>query len=214
MKRAALCLLCVFVLLPAAAFADSLDSIAPNSFFSFELEQNATLHGVNLFGDFFGDPATLDGGTILETANLVIDGPAGTFTEQISGGFRTPSTLNDTIFMAIPDSTLLVEGHYSVTVIAHDDTGDRSIGPVFYDVIPRPVQQNPLLSIPENVFAEATSAAGANVTFFVGGVSFVDPEPTITCDHQSGDLYPIGETIVHCTAEASQSSCSIPVARP
>jgi len=40
MKRAALCLLCIFVLLPSVAFADSLDSITPNSFYSFEFEQN------------------------------------------------------------------------------------------------------------------------------------------------------------------------------
>ncbi|HXH40289.1 MAG TPA: HYR domain-containing protein, partial [Thermoanaerobaculia bacterium] len=39
---------------------------------------------------------------------------------------------------------------------------------------------------------------------------FVDPPPapTITCDHQSGDLYPIGETIVHCTATDSFGSAS------
>jgi hypothetical protein len=205
MKRAALCLLGILVLLPAVAFADSLDSMAPTSFYSFEFEQNATLHGVNLFGDFFGAP---DSDNIFLSCQLIIDGPAGTFMEDISGGFRQLNTLNDTVFMAIPDSTLLVEGHYSVTVVAHDDTGDRLVGPVFYDVIARPIQQNPLLAIPENVFAEATSAAGANVTFFVSGTSFVDPAPTITCDHNSGDLFPLGETIVHCTATDSFGSVS------
>lgn len=207
MKRAALCLLWLLILLPGVAFADSLDSMAPTSFYSFEFEQNATLHGVNLFGDFYGAP---DSSNIFLSTQLIIDGPSGTFTEDISGGFRTLNTLNDTIFMAIPDSTLLVEGHYSVTVLAHDDTGDRLVGPVFYDVVPRVFLQNPLLAIPENVFAEATSAAGANVTFFVGGTSFVDPPPapTVTCDHNSGDLFPLGETIVHCTATDSFGSVS------
>ncbi|MEA2165885.1 MAG: hypothetical protein QOK37_4012 [Thermoanaerobaculia bacterium] len=206
MKRAALCLLAVVVLLPAVAFADSLDSIAPSSFYSYEFEQNATLHGVNLFGDFYGAP---DSENIFRSTQLLIDGPAGTFMEDISGGFRAPGTLNDTIYVAIPDSTLLVEGHYSVTVVAHDDTGDRMIGPVFYDVIARPIQQNPLLEIPENVYAEATSASGAHVTFFVGGTSFVDPASlVVSCDHNSGDLFPIGETIVHCTATDSFGTAS------
>jgi hypothetical protein len=142
------------------------------------------------------------------STEVQIDGPAGTFVEGISGGNRVLNTVNDTIFISIPDSTLLVEGHYSVTVIAHDDTGDRFIGPVFYDVVARPIEQNPLLAIPENVFAAATSASGANVTFFVSGTSFVDPAPVITCDHNSGDLYPLGETIVHCTATDSFGSAS------
>ena len=205
MKRTALGLLCLFILVPAAAFADSLDSISPNSFYSFEFEQNATLHGTNLFGDFFGGT---DSDHILLSTEVQIDGPAGTFVEGISGGNRVLNTVNDTIFIAIPDSTLLVEGHYSVTVIAHDDTGDRFIGPVFYDVVARPIEQNPLLAIPENVFAAATSPSGANVTFFVSGTSFVDPAPVIACDHNSGDLYPLGETIVHCTATDSFGSAS------
>ncbi|HEX3579398.1 MAG TPA: HYR domain-containing protein [Thermoanaerobaculia bacterium] len=205
MKRAAWGLLCLVILVPAAAFADSLDSIAPNSFYSFEFEQNATLHGSNLFGNFYGGT---DPDHILLSTEVQVSGPAGTFVEGISGGSHNEITGADTIFIAIPDSTLLVEGHYSVTVIAHDDGGDRFIGPVFYDVIARAIQQNPLLAIPENVFAAATSASGANVTFFVSGTSFVDASPVVTCDHHSGDLYPIGETIVHCTAMDSFGSTS------
>ncbi|MEA2415845.1 MAG: hypothetical protein QOI58_2502 [Thermoanaerobaculia bacterium] len=204
MKRAAFGLLCLFVLVPAGAFAQ-ISSFGPTSFYSFEFEQNATIHGDDLFGDFYGAP---DSSNIFLSTQLLIDGPAGTFTRDISGGFRAPGTLNDTIFVAIPDETLFVEGHYSVSVIAHDDTGDRFIGPVFYDVIARPIQQNPLLSLPESVFADATSAAGANVTFFVSGTSFVDPAPVVSCDHNSGDLYPIGETAVHCTATDSFGTAS------
>jgi hypothetical protein len=210
MKRAALCLLCLLVLLPTAAFADSLDSINPSSFPSFILEQEATLQGTNLFGNLNGAPDPNDQATLLASTEVQVVGPAGTFVEGLNFASRT-GTNTDAIIMAIPDSTLLVEGHYSVTVIAHDTGGDRFIGPVFYDVVPQVVPpQAPLLAIPENVFAEATSASGANVTFFVGGFSFVDPPPapTVVCDHNSGDLYPIGETIVHCTATDSFGSVS------
>jgi hypothetical protein len=208
MKRAAFGLLCVFFLIPTVALAQTRGSIStfgPTSFYSFELEQNATITGVDLFGDFFGAP---NSDNIFDSTHLEVSGPAGTFVEGISGGFRQPNSLNDTIFIAIPDSTLFVEGHYSVTVLATDDTGERRIGPVFYDVVARQVQQNPLIGVPEAVFAEATSTRGANVTFDVTGVSFVDPAPVITCDHQSGDLFGIGETSVHCTATDSFGSAS------
>jgi hypothetical protein len=202
MKRAAFGALCLFVLVlvPAAAFAD-INTFTPNSFYSFEFEQDATITGTNLFGDFYGAPTS---DNIFLSTQLLISGPAGTFQRDISGGFRAPSTVNDTIFVNIPDETLLVEGHYSVTVIAHDDTGDRLIGPVFYDVIARPVvPQPPLLGLPENVFAEATSSLGAHVSFDIEAFSFIDPAPVVTCDHHSGDLFPIGETSVHCSATDS-----------
>ncbi len=210
MKRAALCLLCLFVLLPTAAFADSLDSINPSSFPSFILEQEAALQGTNLFGNLNGAPDPNVQATLLASTEVQVSGPAGTFVEGLNFASRA-GTDTDTIFISIPDPTLLVEGHYSVTVIAHDTGGDRFIGPVFYDVVPQVIPpQPPLLAIPENVFAEATSASGANVSFFVGGFSFVDPPPApmVTCDHNSGDLYPIGETIVHCTATDSFGSVS------
>src|SRR3954451_14996297 len=145
MKRAAFALLCAFFLVPTLALAQSrgsIDSFGPMSFYSFELEQSATIHGTDLFGDFFGDPTQE---SILQSTHLLISGPAGTFTEDISGGFRAPSSLSDTIFVAIPDATLFVEGHYSITVLATDDTGQRQVGPVFYDVVARVIQQNPLI---------------------------------------------------------------------
>jgi HYR domain-containing protein len=200
MKRAAFGVLCLFVLVPAAAFAQ-INSFGPTSFYSFEFEQNATIHGVDLFGDIYGAP---DSDNIFLSTQLIISGPAGTLQRDIGGGFRVTNTVNDTIFVNIPDETLLVEGHYSVTIVAHDDTGDRLIGPVFYDVIARPVvPQPPLLGLPENVFAEATSSLGAHVSFDIEAFSFVDPAPVVTCDHHSGDLFPIGETSVHCSATDS-----------
>jgi hypothetical protein len=205
MKRAAFGLLCLFVLIPAAAFA-GINTFTPNSFYSYEFEQESTLTGTNLFGDIYGAPTQAN---ILQSTQILVDGPAGTFLQDLNGGFRQDGTTNDTIFLSIPDSTLLVEGHYSVTVVAHDDTGDRLIGPVFYDVIARPVvPQPPLIGVPENVFAEATSSAGAHVPFDVQAVSFVDPAPVISCNHNSGDLFPIGETSVHCTATDSFGSAS------
>ncbi|HSY51830.1 MAG TPA: HYR domain-containing protein [Thermoanaerobaculia bacterium] len=198
MNRAALCLLCLLVLIPTAAFADSLDSVMPSTLNLGEEGDFISLQGTGLFG-------------AVDT-QVVIDGPAGTFTlepsaSSVDNGTNPPT---DTLIVAVPQEVLDTQGHYSVTVMAIDGATTRSIGPQFFDVSPESIQQNPLLDIPENVFAEATSAAGANVTFFIGGFSFVDPPPapTVVCDHNSGDLYPIGETIVHCTATDSFGSAS------
>jgi hypothetical protein len=198
MNRAVLCLLALLVLLPAAAFADSLDSVTPSSVFLGDEGVFVTLQGTGLFGSV--------------NTQIVIDGPAGTFTldpsaSSVDNGTNPPT---DFLTVAVPGEVMVTAGHYSVTVMADDGGSVRSIGPQFFDVVAHSAQQNPLISVPENVFAEATSAAGANVTFFVGGTSFVDPPPapTVVCDHNSGDLYPIGETIVHCTATDSFGSAS------
>jgi HYR domain len=205
-KYTTLSLFCLLLLLPVTAMADSL-TITPSSFFQFDIEQSATLTGVNLFGDILGAP---DETNIFSTTHLQIDGPTGTFTQSINGGFRDSENV-DTIYMSIFDSTLAVTGTYNVTVIATDDTGVRVIGPVSYTVVARPVvPQNPLIFVPELVFAQATSANGATVQFSVTGTSFVDPPPapTITCDHSSGAQFPLGGTTVNCTATDSFGSAS------
>lgn len=48
----------------------------------------------------------------------------------------------------------------------------------------------PILAIPEIVVAEATSPAGAAVSFDTGGA---------TCDHASGSQFPMGNTTVSCS---------------
>jgi flagellar hook assembly protein FlgD len=48
----------------------------------------------------------------------------------------------------------------------------------------------PILTIPEIVAAEATSASGAAVSFDTGGA---------TCDHASGSQFPMGNTTVSCS---------------
>ncbi len=186
--------LTLLLLTSSAAFADSITSVSPPSYYLYDVEELVTLQGVNLIGNI--------------TTQCVVSGPAGSFTRDWSGGFHDPATGIDTVYLAIPDQVLMAAGHYSITVIATDDTGVRTIGPAFLDVVVRSGQQARLLAMPEAVFAEATGPSGANVTFAVSGYSFVAPSPTITCDHASGSLFPLNVTTVSCTAMDSSGSTS------
>jgi hypothetical protein len=63
----------------------------------------------------------------------------------------------------------------------------------------------PVLTVPTSpLFAEASSPAGAYRTFSVSATDAEDsPAPTPTCDHASGDLFPIGDTVVSCSVTDS-----------
>lgn len=57
--------------------------------------------------------------------------------------------------------------------------------------------------------AEATSPQGAQVRFTVTATDLVDRAPSVECDAQSGDWFPLGSTTVHCTAtDASGNKAS------
>src|SRR3954469_4926532 len=130
MKRAALGLLCLLILIPAAAYADSLDSAAPyctslrgcpTTFTQYDFEQFLALKGT---GSLVGNVDT----------QIDIAGPAGTFTQQISGATAVDGDngqLLVTLIFALPDDVLVVEGHYSVILHVIDDTGVRTFGPLY-----------------------------------------------------------------------------------
>lgn len=198
MKRSALGLLSLLLFLPAVALAD-LESVSPSSFFQYDIEVFATVQGVQLIGNV--------------STQLIISGPGGTFTMDSSGEHQTVinNRIVDQVYVAIPDGVLAVTGQYSVIVLSNDNTGTRRSSPGFFDVVARVVQQQPpLITVPENVTAEAESTAGGHATFSVTGISFVDPPPapTISCNYNSGDLFPLGVTKVTCTATDSFGSAS------
>ena len=64
-----------------------------------------------------------------------------------------------------------------------------------------PANLPPVLTVPAGpVVVEATSPGGATATFSVSPTDVEDtPDPTPTCDHQSGDTFPVGDTTVSCS---------------
>ena len=54
----------------------------------------------------------------------------------------------------------------------------------------------PVVTVPSDITAEATSGSGASVSFTVTSDQGLSP----TCDHNSGDVFPLGTTTVSCSA--------------
>ena len=65
----------------------------------------------------------------------------------------------------------------------------------------------PSLTVPASITAEATSSAGAVVTFTVMASDNEDGDLTsaVSCDHDSGDTFPLGTTTVTCHVTDSGS---------
>lgn len=58
----------------------------------------------------------------------------------------------------------------------------------------------PLLTLPANITAEATSPAGATVTFSASALDLVHGTLSVTCTPASGSTFPLGTTTVNCSA--------------
>lgn len=74
------------------------------------------------------------------------------------------------------------QGRFTVTVLRSDDTSP------------------PTLDLPDDPVAEATSGAGAVVTYDVDADDNRDDEPSVECSPRSGALFPLGRRRVECTA--------------
>jgi hypothetical protein len=59
----------------------------------------------------------------------------------------------------------------------------------------------PALRVPSDLTNEATGPSGAVVTFEASAEDLVDGIVDVTCDHHSGDTFPLGNTTVTCTAD-------------
>jgi len=68
----------------------------------------------------------------------------------------------------------------------------------------------PVLLVPAAITVEATSVAGAVVTYAVTATDAVDPAPAITCTRASGSLFPRGVTLVSCVAVDGSGNASAP----
>jgi dipeptidyl aminopeptidase/acylaminoacyl peptidase len=59
----------------------------------------------------------------------------------------------------------------------------------------------PVITVPDDITEEATSPERATVSFEVSAQDAEDGPTDVDCDHNSGETFPIGETVVTCSAE-------------
>ncbi|HYC61436.1 MAG TPA: HYR domain-containing protein [Thermoanaerobaculia bacterium] len=121
-------------------------------------------------------------------ALVTISGPAGTST--LESNYWSDSWLEVWVRSDMIDTV----GRYSV-VVTNPDGGISA--PAYFEVVYEP---GPILYLSPMVQAEATGPDGANVKFSVQATTTDGLPATITCTHQSGDLFPLGESTVSCTA--------------
>jgi hypothetical protein len=60
------------------------------------------------------------------------------------------------------------------------------------------------LVLPQKIVQEATSSSGATINYVVSAYYSLSGAVTPTCDHASGTEFPIGDTVVACTATNPQ----------
>jgi len=65
-----------------------------------------------------------------------------------------------------------------------------------------------VLSLPANIVTQTPNVSGAPVTFPVSAVDAADGDVAPSCDHNTGDTFPIGTTTVHCSATDTEGNTS------
>jgi hypothetical protein len=127
--------------------------------------------------------------------------PDGTATDAVSGSL--PVTCSP------PSGSHFDVGTTDVPCSATDGAGNK--GTASFKVTVVLVDRTPpVLTVPGPITAEATGPGGAQVSFTVTATDNIDPNPTITCDHFSGDTYPLGKTTVTCRASDHSGNTSAP----
>lgn len=88
-------------------------------------------------------------------------------------------------------------GSTTVGCTATDAAGLSTVGSFTVDVVDT---TPPVMTVPPNITVDATSPSGALVTYAATATDSVDPNPQVVCDKTSPYLFPLGDTVVACTA--------------
>jgi sugar lactone lactonase YvrE len=170
-----------------------------------------TLSLSDVVGGYFGASLT---GTGADTTPPVITVPANITTAATSaaGAVVTyTATANDAVDGAVTPSCVPASGSTfplgttTVTCTATDSHSNRSQASftvTVQDTTP------PVITVPSNITAAATSASGAAVTYTVTAVDPVDGTVSVTCIPASGSTFALGTTTVNCSAMDSHSNQS------
>jgi hypothetical protein len=94
-------------------------------------------------------------------------------------------------------------GGATVNCSAADKAGNKATGSFTVTVEPRSKPGGdvtpPVLKLPKDMTMEATSPAGATVTYAAAATDLVDPTIPVTCTPTSGSTFPLGTITVDCS---------------
>src|SRR3954467_398919 len=167
----------------AAAATPVIDYLTPNHYQVKSAEHFQTIRGNALFVP----PAV---------TTVLFSGGAGTF--ELTANAQSYTALT----VWVPQEIINRIGHYAVQVRVTVGTKTLESNSAALEIVGNP---GPVLYLPtSSIIKQATSRTGGVVEFTVSASSMVDGSPRpVTCDHQSGDTYPIGSTTIRCSATDS-----------
>jgi hypothetical protein len=145
------------------------------------------------------------------TASLLSDGRvlvAGGFTAfpNLGAAHQTTEVFDATSNSFVADASMAAaRGRHASATLPGGDViiagGANSFGsPVLSAVLYTHDATPPTLTVPDAVYEDGTSPAGAVVTYSVTAVDDFDPNPTVVCSPASGSLFPLLVSTVNCTA--------------
>jgi predicted metallo-beta-lactamase superfamily hydrolase len=149
--------------------------------------------------------------TLVDTTPPVVTAPADITREATSGAGAVvtfSATATDNLDGALTPScppgsgSTFPLGATTVTCSAtdaHGNTGTDSFKITITDTT------SPVVHVPGDITAEATATDGATVSFSASADDTVAGHLSATCDHPSNSTFPVGTTIVKCTATDGRS---------
>ena len=158
--------------------------------------------------------------TVQDTTLPTIECPSDTTLECVGGDgavleytVTASDACDDTLdVICDPESgSTFPIGSTTVTCTATDSSGN--VSECSFDVIVEDTTP-PTIECPGDTTLECTGDGGALVEYTVEASDLCDSEPSIDCDWPSGSIFPLGETLVTCTATdaaGNETECTFTV---
>jgi len=134
------------------------------------------------------------------------DNAGGSGVQSITYIASTSSiTTGQTVSGATASVPVSAQGVTTVRYHAADNAGNTEADKI---IVVRIDTIAPALALPANITADATSPAGAIVSYAATATDGSGVSPTLTCAPASGSTFPIGTTTVNCTASDAAGNSS------